>query len=148
MIRAIELIEIQLDKPRHMLLNHSALCRAEREVNRLRNAAPETYAAIDFLMVDAFNRMFRSTGLLPLDLLMIMLWAALLHEEPGLTVDRVAELLDTAPVSRMDVSAVVWKAYFSMAGKNLQEVPPGEDPPQRPPDPRPGSANGASGGSN
>ena len=137
------LIEIELDRPRKLLIDHAALFRAEQEINRLRGARPEEHLSIDTLMVEAYNRVLRMTGLLPIDLLFVMLWAALLHEDPKLEVNRMAALMESSPLSRVELSARLWETYFKSAGKNLVERNDGgEEEKKNQPI---GSDNGASG---
>lgn len=118
----IEPIEIVLDRPRKLLINHKALRRAESEVNKMRFAHPNDYASIDSLMVAGFNAIFRISGMLPRDLLVCMLWAGLANEDPKLTIDRIDELMDQTPLDLGTISGIVWGAYFRAAGKNLQIV--------------------------
>jgi hypothetical protein len=102
---AIEAIDIVLDKPRRLRLDHAGLFRAECEINRIRGASPEERAGIDYLMVRAYSGILRSV-LLPLDLLFCVLLQALLHEDPKLTFDDMPKLIEASPLTR--------------AGKNLR----------------------------
>lgn len=145
----IEPTEIVLDKPRKLLINHLALYRAEAEINKLRFAKPEDYASIDALMVDGFNHLFRARGMLPMDLLLCMLWAGLVYDDPKkprLTIEQVAGLLDGAQVNRAEISGTVWGAYFKVAGKNLRVMSDGEagdDAEKKSQDPPTGPDSGA-----
>lgn len=121
----IEPVDITLDKPRKLLINHLALFKAEAEINRMRFAKPEDYAAIDVLMVDAFNHIYRGKGMLPLDLLLCLISFGLVYESPKekrFTIEDIAALLDGSEVSRAELSGIVWGAYFRIAGKNLKTV--------------------------
>ncbi len=121
----IEPVEIILDKPRKLLLNHQALRRAENEVNKQRFAKPIDYTNIDNLMVSAYNTVFRLSGMLPRDLLSCLLWASIVPDsprDPKLTIDRVDELLDQSEMSDADISVVIWSAYIKVAGKNFKQV--------------------------
>jgi len=119
-MNVIEPIEIVLDKPRKLMLGHWGLYTAEMEINKQRGAKPEEHVAIDFMMVDAYNRIFLKTGLLPLDLMVCVLWAGLLHEDPKITKEKVAALMDQSQLSRADLSAKVWAAYFSSSKNSLK----------------------------
>lgn len=120
----IEPVEVSLDKPRKLLINHFCLYRAEAEVNKLRFAKPEEYCSIDVLMVDAFNHLYRARGMLPLDLLLCMICFGIVYEpkEKRLTLEQIAEVLDASEMSRAELSGIVWGAYFTVAGKNLKQV--------------------------
>lgn len=123
----IEPVEIILDKPRKLLINHFTLYRAEAEVNRLRYAKPEEYASIDVMMVEGFNHIFKSLGMLPMDLMLAMLCHGLVYEDPKekrLNIEQVAGLLDLPEVDRQVVSTAIWAAYFKVAGKNIKIVGP------------------------
>jgi len=149
----IEPVEIVLDKPRKLLINHLALYRAEAEINKLRFAKPEDYASIDALMVDGFNHLFRSRGMLPLDLLLCMLWAGLVYDDPKkprLSIEQVAAVLDEAKANRAEISGAIWGAYFKVAGRNLKVVgaEDGEATEKKNQDPPTGSDNGAPHGLN
>lgn len=127
----IEPIEITLDKPRKLLINHLALFKAETEINRMRFAKPEDYAAIDVLMIDAFNHIYRGKGMLPLDLLLCLISFGLVYDSPKekrFTIEEIAALLDGSDVNRAELSGVVWGAYFRIAGNNLKAVE-GDAPP-------------------
>jgi hypothetical protein len=116
---AIEAIDIVLDKPRRLRLDHAGLFRAECEINRIRGASPEERAGIDYLMVRAYSGILRSV-LLPLDLLFCVLLQALLHEDPKLTFDDMPKLIEASPLTRGDISVFLWEAYLKCAGKNLR----------------------------
>jgi hypothetical protein len=122
MANLIEPIEIQLDRARKILLNHRALRQAESEFNRRRFAAPKDYVNIDAVMVEAYNNIFRMSGMMPRDLLACVLWAGLLNEDPKLSLDDVDDLLDQSPLSDAELSGIVWAAYFKAAGRNLKQV--------------------------
>jgi hypothetical protein len=143
----IEPVEVLLDKPRKLLINHFCLYRAEAEVNKLRFAKPEEYCAIDVLMVDAFNHLYRARGMLPLDLLLCMIAFGLVYEpkEKRLTLEQIAELLDASELSRAELSGIVWGAYFKVAGKNLKQVAAeGPDEEKKTADPPTGPSSGLS----
>ena len=145
-MKALPLVEIDLDRKRTLLIDHAALFRAEQQINKLRSAKPEEYAAIDTLMVEAYNRILRRTGLLPLDLLFSVLWAALLHEDATLKFEQIAGLMDCSSLTRAELSSRVWEAYFKSAGRNLVEAEEEEEP-EKKKDQANGSIDGASDGS-
>lgn len=151
----IEPIEVVLDKPRKILINHLALYRAEAEINKLRFARPEQYVSIDVLMIEGFNNLFRARGMLPMDLLLCMLWAGLVYDDPKkprLTIEQVAALLDASETNRGEISGALWAAYFKVAGKNLKVVGPedsAQDAGEKKTEGQPtGSGNGVSPGLN
>lgn len=120
----LEPIEITLDKPRKLLINHLTLFKAEADINKMRSAKPEDYAAIDSLMIDAFNHLYRARGMLPLDLMICLLTHGLVYEkgEKRLTIEEITALLDKTELSRAELSGIIWGAYFKVASKSLQAV--------------------------
>ena len=144
----IEPLEIVLDRPRKVLINHLALFKAENEINRRRGAKPEEWASIDVLMVDAFNRIYRARGMLPRDLLVVMIWAGLGHEtsKPALTVEQITGLLDNSEKGVAELSGEIWNAYFLANTKNLKAADTDEKKNQSADSmtPTDGSTNGAS----
>lgn len=151
MLGPIEPVEVVLDKPRKVLINHFALYRAEAEINKLRFAKPADYVSIDVLMVDGFNNLFRARGFLPMDLLLCMLTFGLVYESPKekrLSLEEVAALLDSTEIDRADLSGIIWGLYFRLAGKNLKVATP-EDAAEekKTADPPIGSSSGPSGDS-
>jgi hypothetical protein len=125
----IEPVEVILDKPRKLLINHFALYRAEAEVNKLRFAKPEDYASIDALMVDGFNNLYRARGMMPMDLLLCLITFGMVYDDPKerrLTVDQVAALLDVSESDRGTLSGTIWGAYFKLAGRNLKVATQGD----------------------
>ncbi len=125
-MKHFDAVEIVLDKKRNLLFNHAALRMAETEINKLRFADPSNHTSIDFLMVDTVGRLANSQGMMPMDLLMVMLWAGLLHEDPKLTVDKTAELLDAAELTRSEIGGLVWGAYWKVSEKNFKKADEGE----------------------
>lgn len=120
-MNVIEPVDIVLDKPRKLLLGYLGLYTAEMEINKLRGAKPDEHVSIDFMMINAYNLTLLTTGLLPVDVLLCVLWAGLLHEEPKITKEKVAALMDQSPLTRGDLSAKVWAAYAS-SSKNMFKV--------------------------
>jgi len=118
----IEPVEILLDKPRKFLINHTALRRAETEVNKQRFAKPIEHTNIDNLMVSAYNTVYRLSGMLPRDLLTCLLWASHVPENPKeakLTIEKIDDLLDQSQSSDADIAVILWNAYFKVAGRNF-----------------------------
>jgi hypothetical protein len=85
------MIPIQLDKPRHILLDMRAIYKVELALAALygekRVSLPKLFKQGDLSMTELLH----------------LLWGGLLHEEPTLTLDRVAELLATVPTRQLDV---------------------------------------------
>ena len=87
MLRDDQLVDIVLDKPRKMLFTWLALNKAQREINKLRGEPP---TASIFVKIDELRQMLISDEAnFPIDLLQVLLWASLLHEEPDLTLEQV-----------------------------------------------------------
>lgn len=87
-MRIIEPVEIELDKKRSMILTMGALMAAEREINKLRALEPKRSV---FHLIDQEIRGVKELDI-SADLMLVLLWASLLHEEPTLTVDAVGAM--------------------------------------------------------
>jgi hypothetical protein len=85
----IELIPIELDKPRTMALPLPALWKAQKQLDKLRADAGQPIESIFQLIVEKFVR--SSVLGVDLDLLMVLLWASLIHEDRELTFEQVTE---------------------------------------------------------
>ena len=143
----VESIEIKLDKVRHLRFDHKALYEAEMQINKLRGALPHQHLSIDSVVVRAVGEHLLQVGFFPRDLTLVMIWAGLKHEEPGITIDIAARILDNTEVIWSDVSAAIWKAYRAFAGKNISDKEDGDkDNADEDPQKRPGANSGASGG--
>jgi len=118
----IEPIEILLDKPRKILVNHAALFRAEGEVNRVRGNNAFGRVSIDYLMVNAFNAMTFMGAPLPLDLLAALLWASLVREpKEEIAFDDIFGMLDKSQTATNDLAVSLWQGYVATAGKSLKQ---------------------------
>jgi hypothetical protein len=114
-------IDIQLDKPRKLLINSMALRKAEFELNRLRGSDVRSWESIDGLIFQAYGKVYNTTGRLPADLLFCLLWGGLLHEDPKLQLDDVGQLLDRSPLNLSEISGIIWRAYWAYSSKGLQK---------------------------
>jgi len=91
-MRLIETIEIELDRKRFMVFDHEALRLAERELNKFRGLAPAAWMSIDEYVGTAQLRR-AIAGFFPADFLQAMLWAALVKEDPLITVQTAGALI-------------------------------------------------------
>lgn len=97
-MKPIESVPIELDKPRQMRLDMLALFRAEQKVNKLRgNLRPISIFNLIQREVIAIDG--EEVGI-PLDLMLALFWASLLHEDPGLTFEEAGSFAIT-PVAIM-----------------------------------------------
>src|SRR5688572_30786767 len=74
-------IELNLDKPRKVLLNAPALLRAEQVVNRRRGGTVFEWVSIDYLI---WRAAAAETGF-PLDLVAALLWSGLVEADSNKT---------------------------------------------------------------
>ena len=129
-MRPVKMIPIQLDKPRHILLDMRAIYRVELELAKLygekRVSLPKIFKQGDLSMTELLH----------------LLWGGLLHEEPTLTVDRVAALLAPVPTRQLDL--LLGEALREQTG--MEEVQT-EDPTQATSLSGTGSGSGATAGS-
>ena len=90
-MRAVKMIPIQLDKPRQLLLDMRAIYKVELALAALyeekRVSLPKILRQGDLSMTELLH----------------LMWAGLLHEEPTLTLDRVAQLIATVPTKQIDL---------------------------------------------
>ncbi len=87
-MKLIEPVPIELDKPRTMLLTQGAFMAAERELNRLRALDPQRSI---FRMITEEMQGLKNLDIRA-DMVMVLLWASLLHEDADLTLDQVGSM--------------------------------------------------------
>ena len=91
-MRAVKTIPIQLDKPRHILLDMRAICTVERELAKCygekRVSLPKIFKSGDLSMTELLH----------------LLWAGLIHEEPALTFDQVAAMASGVPSRTIELA--------------------------------------------
>ena len=93
-MKPIESVPIELDKPRTMRLDMLALMRAQYKLNALRGVEPTVsiYRTINMeLRRVAFGGDDSGTDI-PIDLMLVLFWVSLLHEDPALTLEQAGEL--------------------------------------------------------
>lgn len=132
-------VEIILDKPRLLRVNHKALRIAESELNRLRRATPLTACSIDFAIVMSYN-----TGIYPRDLQAALLLGFLSTDNPALTIDDVDAILDKTEAPSSVINDKLWEAYRAVAGKNIKPAEPEAEKKTIGPDRPTGSDSGPS----
>ena len=90
-MRAVKMIPIVLEKPRQLLLDMRAIYKVELALAALygekRVSLPKILRQGDLSITELLH----------------LVWAGLLHEEPALTLDRVAQLLATVPTKQIDL---------------------------------------------
>jgi hypothetical protein len=87
-VRIIEPIEIELDKPRHLLLTVGGLKAAERELNKSRDLQPRK--AIFRIIMEECQQI--DQGDMGMDFCEAILWAGMLHEDPVLKLSDVGAM--------------------------------------------------------
>jgi hypothetical protein len=91
-MRAVKLIPIQLDKPRHLLLNMCAIYKCElalaKTYGEKRVSLPKIFKGGDLSMTELLH----------------LLWMGLLHEDPNLTLDQVAAMASGVPSRTIDLA--------------------------------------------
>lgn len=96
-------VSIQLDKIRNLRFGMQAIMRVEQKLNK-------PFSAIDFEKEMKFTE------------IVDVIWAGLVHEDPSLTPDKVAELID----DHSDIQTVMEKMGEAMAeafgSKNAQAM--------------------------
>jgi hypothetical protein len=110
-------IDMELDRKRKYKLDLEALENAETQINRRRGVAPSERVGIDFLIYEAASK----TGGLPLDLVIVLLWAGLIAEDPGLTLDQIRPLMEQSPLRRNQIVTLIWDHYIEVTSKPTEE---------------------------
>lgn len=97
-------VPLMLDKERHLRFTIPALLMAERELSRIWEKKVSLFATIG------------SAEGLGLNDMQVLLWVALLHEEPGLTLLRVQDMMDLSKVGDY-ITAIyaAWNAAWPLA---------------------------------
>lgn len=117
MPRIIEPIEIDLDKPRHLLLTVGGLKAAERELNKSRDLQPRK--AIFRIIMEECQQI--ETGDMGMDFCEAILWAGLLHEDPTLKLSDVGampfNLRDIIPL----VTRLITETYLKIEKQELED---------------------------
>lgn len=122
----VEAVEIELDKPRRLLFTNEAIFRAEREINRMRGARPESFVAIEIIMLNAWRTASENLGVLPMDLVACLLWGACLHEDRALTVNDAVDIIIVSGKNRLTLMEALLEA-FRRARPPIAEPGDGED---------------------
>jgi len=129
-MNAIEPIEIELDRKRHMLLTLGSLRKVENFVNRERPAADRVSI---FKLIQSEIQGIEQLSLTA-DTMLLILWASLLHEDPELTQDQVGDMVTDLHEVMFAVGGCL-RGFFSSGGdsdpivegeeKKAQELPNG-----------------------
>lgn len=140
-----EPVELELDRKRKFKLNLRALMRAEREINRRRGAEIGRFSPIDEIVIAGVSNSLVAGGTFPLDLLIVLLWAGLTDDDPSLSIDQTADIVETASISRSALCTQVWEHYLKVTvkgdvSKPADQAADGAD--KDPLAPRPGSTSG------
>lgn len=103
----VPLIEIILDRTRHLRLDRRAIFTSELELTRFWGVQTTFYS----VMLDLMNTISAGQlGGLSVNTLAILVWQGLLHESPELTLEATQDLLPTQDIVAM----------FALAGRLLE----------------------------
>jgi hypothetical protein len=115
----IEPIILEIDKPRQMTLPLGSLRRAERELNKLRAAKGLPLASI-FQQID--EKFIKSNVVgIDLDLVITLLWASFLKDDPDIKVEDV-ERLDLPLMPAIEKLLACIQAWLLSGPKSQMEV--------------------------
>lgn len=116
----VPLIEITLDRLRHLRLDRRAVFVAEQELTRLWGVPSTFYAA----MLDLMNTVSAGQiGGLNLNTMAILIWQGLLHESPDLTLEQVQDILPYQDIVKMfELAGALLNAW------NVATTPPPNTP--------------------
>lgn len=107
----VQAIEIDLDKPRHLLLTVGGLKAAERELNKSRDLQPRK--AIFRIMMEELPQV--ELGDVGMDFCEAILWASMLHEDRNLSLDDVGFLLPLPPNEVIQLTLrVITETYMKL----------------------------------
>jgi hypothetical protein len=106
----VQPIDIDLDKPRRLLLTVGGLKAAERELNKSRNLQPRK--AIFRIMMEELPQV--EQGDVGMDFCEAILWASMLHEDPALSIEAVGLMpFDLRDVMQLTLR-VITETYLKM----------------------------------
>jgi hypothetical protein len=109
----VQPIEIDLDKPRRLLLTVGGLKAAERELNKSRGLQPRK--AIFRIMMEELPQV--EQGDVGMDFCEAILWASMLHEDPDLSIDAVGQMpFDLRDVMQLTLR-VITETYLKIEPK-------------------------------
>lgn len=112
-------INVELDRPRTLVISLNALCKAEEVTGESFLAGEPAFSSI---------RVMRA-----------LVWAGLLHEDPTLTLDQVGDLIEEAGT---DVILGKIITAYSASMPEADEDGEGDDEESDPPTPQPGAVFG------
>jgi hypothetical protein len=109
----VQPIEIDLDKPRRLLLTVGGLKAAERELNKSRALQPRK--AIFRIMMEELPQV--EQGDVGMDFCEAILWASMLHEDPDLSIEAVGLMpFDLRDVMQLTLR-VITETYLKIEPK-------------------------------
>lgn len=115
----VQPIEIDLDKPRHLLLTVGGLKAAERELNKSRSLQPRK--AIFRIMMEELPQV--EVGDVGMDFCEAILWASMLHEDRSLSLDDVGFLLPLPPNEVIQLTLrVITETYMKLDKTEEQPI--------------------------
>jgi|SRR5262252_5858349 len=120
-------VPIILDRPRHLRLDNRAIFSAEKELSALWGKKVSLFTVL-------------GSGELGLNDLSVLLWQGLRHEDPGLTLERVQDLMDMS-----DLPGLIEKVLASWNAATTPAEPRQETPDAPFPNGSSGPASGATG---
>lgn len=138
----VDPVEIVLDKPRRLLITKRGLRLAEAELNKQRYPITGRVSNIDAYVVQAINDVIRLGGIMPRDLIVCLLWAALLHEDSKLKIEQIDEIMDKSVTGDAEISGQLMGLYLNCAGPTVQKG--AAEPEKKTTDPQTGPDSGAS----
>ena len=121
-MKPLKLVEIVLDKPRHLALTIRAQFLIEDRINKSRGVPLES--PIPFLLIVKKALQQNEFYLLPLDLLHVALWACLLHEDPSLGFDAVSDLMVDINLINRKIVEVFAARYGKADEDDVEEASP------------------------
>lgn len=89
-MKPVDSVSIDLDRPRTMRLDMLALFHAEQKINKLRGN-PKPLSIFGLLNKEVIAAEGSELGI-PVDLMLVLFWASLLHEDPALTFEQAGRL--------------------------------------------------------
>jgi hypothetical protein len=107
----VQPIEIDLDKPRHLLLTVGGLKAAQLVLNKSRDYQPQR--AIFRIMMEELPKM--ETGDMGIDFCEAIIWGSMLHEDRNLALDDVGFLLPLTGIEAMQLTVrIITETYMKL----------------------------------
>jgi len=107
-VPAKKYVEIELDKPRKLLINLNSMCAFEEKTGKKFLDVTDSLSKGEFPAITDFRALF---------------WCALIHEDPDITVEQVGEMITPADMDKLAKSIAANMPKAKEGGRPLEVKP-------------------------